>query len=495
MSFKKSRKRGEWRGTPPVNSMLYRTAREMIADLAAKKVSARELLDAHVARKDALHQKLNAIVATDLERARRDADAVDQARARGDALGPLAGIPMTIKDGYDVENMPATSGNPVYANRDKKCVDADVVKSARSAGAVVWGKTNVPLMLGDFQSYNDIYGTTNNPYDATRTPGGSSGGAAAALASGITPLEIGSDIGGSLRHPANFCGVYSLKPTWGVLSSRGQIPPPPGLYSESDLGVVGPMARNTGDLRLLWNILRGDAGAQPRPVKGARVALWDDEPGFPLSREAKSGVARAAKALSDSGVIVERVRPPVDGNALMNVYLSLLTPIVGAGLPDALIQSFEAQREADLRAVREGAGPFSGAAYRVRTTARHRDVLAAMTRRQAMKDRLDAFFAEGWQAILSPISVMPAFPHLQQPTFNERTLEVDGETVPYGTMLCWIALATTLHGPSLAVPAGQTGAGLPTGAQLMGPEHGEDRLFDFALAIEEQLGGFRPPPL
>jgi amidase len=481
MSFEKSRKRGSI-GTPHVNAMLYRTARETIADLAAKKVSARELLDAHVARKDALHKTLNAVVATDLDRARHDADAIDKARMRGDALGPLAGIPMTIKDGYDVENMPATSGNSAYANRDKTCVDADVVKSVRAAGAIVWGKTNVPLMLGDFQSYNDIYGTTNNPYDVTRTPGGSSGGAAASLASGITPLEIGSDIGGSLRHPANFCGVVSLKPTWGVLSSRGQIPPPPGLYSEADLGVVGPMARNAGDLRLLWNILRGRTGAAPRPVKGARVAVWDEEPGFPLS-------------LTNAGVEIEHVRPPVNGNELMDVYLSLLTPIIGQSLPTALVQSFEAQRSDDLVAMRNGVSPFSAVAYRLRVTASHREILAKMTRRQAMKDRLDAFFAEGWQAILSPISVMPAFPHLQQPTFNERTLEVDGETVPYATMLCWIALATALHGPSLAVPAGQTATGLPTGAQLMGPEHGEDRLFDFANAVEEQLGGFRPPPL
>jgi amidase len=473
--------------------MLYRTAREMIADLAAKKISARELLDAHVARNDALHKKLNAVVATDLERARRDADAIDTARAKGEKLGPLAGIPMTIKDGYDVENMPATSGNPIYAKRDKNCVDADVVKSVRAAGAVVWGKTNVPLMLGDFQSYNDIYGTTNNPYDVTRTPGGSSGGAAASLATGITPLEIGSDIGGSLRHPANFCGVCSLKPTWGVLSSRGQIPPPPGLYSESDLGVVGPMARNTGDLRLLWNVLRGHGGAALQPIKRARVAVWDEEPGFPLSRDAKAGIARAADALADAGVEVERRRPPVDGQRLMDVYLGLLTPIVSAGLPEAMLQSFEAQREDDLAAKRDGIGMFSMTAYRLRATASHREVIGLMTRRQAMKDELEAFFAEGWQAILSPISVVPAFPHLHEPGFNERTLEVDGETVPYGTMLTWIALATALLGPSLAVPAGQTASGLPTGAQLMGPSGGEDRLFDFAGAIEEKLGGFRPP--
>lgn len=193
---------------------LYATARQMLADLAAKRISARELLDAHVARHDALHNRLNAVVAADLERARSDALAIDEARMRGDKLGVLAGLPMTIKDGYDVEGLPAAAGNPIFAGRPKACRDAELVARTRREGAVIWGKTNVPFMLSDFQSYNAIYGTTNNPYDVTRVPGGSSGGAAAALATGMTPLEIGSDIGGSLRHPANFCGVCSLKPTW-----------------------------------------------------------------------------------------------------------------------------------------------------------------------------------------------------------------------------------------------------------------------------------------
>ena len=473
----------------------YRTARDMLADLAAKRISARELLDLHVARNAELASKLNAVVVMDLERARAEADAIDKARAKGETPGPLAGLPMTIKDSLDVAGMPAVCGNPAYVGRDKNCADADMVKRVRAAGAGVWGKTNVPLMAGDFQSYNAVYGTTNNPYDVTRTPAGSSGGAAAALASGITPLEIGSDIGGSLRHPANFCGIFALKPTWGVLSLRGHVPPPPGMHSETDLGVVGPLARNTGDLRLLWNVLRGNEGAKPRSIKGARVAVWDEEPGFPLSRSVKTAVQRAADALADSGARVERVRLPIDGEALMHVYLSLLTPIIGAGLPEPLYQSFEAQRATDLEAIRKGASPFSAAAYRVRTTASHREVLAAMTARQAMKDKVEAFFAEGWDVILAPISIVPAFRHLQEPAFNERTLDVDGKSVPYGTMLCWIALATALHLPAMAAPVMQTEEGLPVGAQLIGDIGAEDRLFDFALALEEQLGGIRAPEL
>jgi len=173
----------------------------MLADLNAKRISARELLDAHVARNVKVAKTINAVTATDLDRARKDALAIDDARAKGTSVGALAGIPMTIKDGFDVENMPATAGFPPFAAREKNCADAELVARARKAGAVVWGKTNVPIFLSDWQSYNAIYGTTNNPYDVTRVPGGSSGGAAAALATAITPLEIGSDIGGSLRHP------------------------------------------------------------------------------------------------------------------------------------------------------------------------------------------------------------------------------------------------------------------------------------------------------
>src|SRR2546430_3012623 len=242
----------------------FATARQMLARLNARKISARELLDTHVARHEQLAKKINAVIASDLERAYRDAEALDNARAKGKPLGALAGLPMTIKDGFDVEHMPATAGSPGLVGRDKDCDDAELVRRARKDGAVIWGKTNVPHMLGDWQTYNAIHGTTNNPYDVTRGPGGSSGGAAAALASGITPLEIGSDIGGSLRTPASFCGVTALKPTWGVLPMRRHVPPLPQQYYELDLGVGGPMARNAEDLRLLWTVLSGQSSQRKR---------------------------------------------------------------------------------------------------------------------------------------------------------------------------------------------------------------------------------------
>ncbi len=475
-------------------SLTDKTARTLAADLAAKRISAREVLDAHLARNDALAKKLNAVIATDIPRAQKDAAAIDEARARGKTLGPLAGIPMTIKDGYDVENMPAISGAPMFAGRPKECADADLVRLTRDAGAVIWGKTNVPFMLGDFQSYNAVYGTTNNPYDVTRTPGGSSGGAAAALATGITPLEIGSDIGGSLRHPANFCGVCSLKPTWGVLPMRGHVPPPPGAYVETDLGVGGPMARNVDDLKMLWSVLRGTPEQKRREVKGARIAIWDEEKGFPLSAAVRDGVKRAGDALAAQGAHVERAKPGIDTDQMMRSYMQLLVAVMAGGFPETLLADMEKTRAEDRTAYAAGASLYGPEAYRLFATARVSELAHAMVARQAQKDALAEFF-KSTDAIVMPITPVPAFAHDQSEPPASRSVTIDNETWPYFSMLSWIALATSLHAPALAVQARQTPEGLPVGVQIVGPWNSEDRLFDYAASIEDGTGGFRPPPL
>lgn len=471
---------------------LYATARDMLRDLAAKRVSARELLEAHAARNTVLAEPINAVTATDLEHARTDAQAIDDARAKGESLGALAGLPMTVKDGYDVENMPATAGFPPYASRPKNCADAELVARTRAAGAVIWGKTNVPLFLSDWQSYNAIYGTTNNPYDTTRVPGGSSGGAAAALATGITPLEIGSDIGGSLRVPANFCGVCALKPTWGVLPMRGHVPPPPGIDAEVDLGVGGPMARNIGDLKLFWSVLNKSKEATPRPVKGTRIAVWDEDVLLPLSGDTKAAVARAAETLTAHGAHIETVKAPVDTRELLVNYIWLLNSIIGAGFPESVLNEVAKTREADLKAFAAARDPWSRELSRLATTARANEVLAAQRARQELKDRMAEFF-RSYDAIVMPITPVTAFKHDHSEPFHTRLLDVDSMPTPYPTMLGWIALATALHLPSLAVPAGRTATDMPVGVQIVGPKNGEDRLFDFAAAVEEGLGGFVPP--
>jgi amidase len=472
--------------------LIYTSAREMLARLRAKEISARELLDAHVAQHEQFRTAINAVIVTGLDRAYRDADAIDTQRVKGEELGALAGVPMTIKDGFDVANMPAMAGNPHLTGRDKNCADAELVRRARQ-GAVIWGKTNVPFMLGDWQSYSAMHGITNNPYDMSRTPGGSSGGAAAALASGITPLEIGSDIGGSLRIPASFCGVYALKPTWGVLPMRGHVPPMPGDYYECDLGADGPMARNAEDLRLLWNVL-GGGNSMRKDVRGLRVVLWNRDANFPLAAAVKEGVSRAARALEQRGANVTLMEAPLDTRELLVTYRRLLAPILAAGFPDGLLREMEKTRAADMAAIGVDPDPWSEAFNRVCCTARFYEMAKALVTRQRLKDRMAEFF-EGHDAILMPAAPVLPFPHDHSEPFFARKLQVDGEDATYLTMVCWIALATALHLPAVALPSGLTAEGLPAGVQLVGPEHGEDRLFDLAAAVEEMLGGFTPPTL
>jgi amidase len=472
----------------------YRGATELLDDLTNRRVSARELLDAAYARHEAVHPRINAVVAQDLERAAEEAKAIDEARARDTPLGPLAGLPMTVKDGFDLTGLPAVCGVPAMVNRPKDCPDADVVAAARQAGAVVWGKSNVPIMLGDFQTYNDVYGTTNNPYDTGRTSGGSSGGAAAALAAGITSLEIGSDIGGSLRNPANFCGVYALKTTFGQLSDRGQVPPGPGTYIQSDLGVVGPMARSVADVQLLYRVLRGSRD-RSRGSSGDtyRVALWLDEPEFTLAGPVREVLESAAGALARHGVVVEVAKPPLDLARMVEVYLGLLFSINIAGVPDKVFDRLVARREEAAEAVAGGADRYSPEAFTLYATPTFREVQRLRVAREEIKNAVRDWFGQ-WDAIFTANAPVPAFPHDHGPSMAARTLDVDGRSVPYFRLLDWISLATLVHLPALSAPVGQTAAGLPVGVQLIGRWNEEDRLLGLAEILEAATGGFRPPP-
>jgi len=470
------------------------TARELLADLSARRVSARELLDAAAARAEAT-AALGAVVATDLDRAREAAAAIDEARAAGAELGPLAGLPLTIKDAFDVVGLPAVAGNPELVGRDPATPDAELVTTLRSAGAVPWAKTNTPFMCGDVQSFNDVYGTTLNPYDHDRTSGGSSGGAAVTLATGVTSLEIGSDIGGSLRIPASHCGVLALKPTWGRLSLRGHVPPMPDTpYSaDDDLGVGGPMARNAGDLRLLWEVLSGRTTA-PTPASGLRVALWLDEPVLPLAAEVRTILEGAADALRGQGVTVEVAAPPVDVDELMDTYLAMLLSITAAGFPPRLLERLHAARPAALAAVAAGASRYRSDAATVFFTADEESIMAARGRRARMQRAVGAWF-ERYDAVLAPVTAVPAIPHDHTGSLPTRSIDVDGAALPYAHQFDRIALATALHLPAISAPAGQTAAGLPVGAQLIAPIDREDRLLDLADALEQAVSPLPAPPV
>ena len=478
-----------------MDDLLKRDATDQLAALSAKRVSAVELLKAALARHEQTHGQINAVVAVALERAMDRARAVDDLRVRGETQGLLAGLPMTVKDTLDVVGLPASSG--LRSLRQRQAEDASAVKLAKQAGAVIWGKTNTPVMAGDWQTFNALYGTTNNPWDQARTTGGSSGGAAAALAAGVTALEIGSDIGGSLRIPASFCGVYSHKPTWGLIDQHGHVPPSPGSWSERDLNVIGPMARSARDLRLLLSVIEDGplaAKAPPADLKEARIALWLDEPSFPLDPEVRAAIESFAAELSAAGAQVTPIPSPVHMPSLMSAYQVLLGGVLGEDMPPATIRNLERMRGWARWQMSRGAGPTSNAAMTLAYTATHREWMAADAVRARLRHEIAGIFSR-FDAILAPITPITAFPHDHRPFGKRRLVSSEGKAMPYTSMLDWISLATALHLPATAIPAGPAASGLPVGVQLIGPLHGDARMLALAQAIEENVRGFIAPQM
>ncbi|MFP6641813.1 MAG: amidase family protein, partial [Myxococcota bacterium] len=315
-------------------SLEFASAGESAKKIRNKEVSSRELTDHYIDRIERLDGELNAVVVRDFERAREAADAADQALAEGRDLGPLHGVPMTIKEAYDIEGLPTTWGLPIFKD-NIATGDSETVKRFKGAGAHFMGKTNVPVNLADFQSYNEVYGTTNSPWDTSRVPGGSSGGSAAALAAGLCALESGSDIGGSIRNPAHFCGVYGHKPTWNIVPQQGHSLP--GMFSTPDIAVVGPLARSAEDLALSLEVVSGPEPLVqngwkldlPRPTRKNlseyRVALWPTDPIAPVSREMADRVQNVGDRLARLGATVSDVaRPALDPAASHEIYLYML---------------------------------------------------------------------------------------------------------------------------------------------------------------------------
>jgi len=476
----------------PRRDLLDLDATAQLAALAAKQVSAVELLKAALARHEETHTALNAIVAADLPRAMERATAIDERRVKGEPLGLLAGLPMTVKDVFDVAGMPASAG--LASLRRRTSTDATVVVHARQAGAVVWGKSNVPVMAADFQTYNALYGTTNNPWDVARTSGGSSGGAAAAVAARVTALEIGADIGGSLRGPASFCGVFTHKPTWGLVSQYGHVPPRPGSWSERDLNVVGPMARSARDLRLLLSVIEDGPMAPRAPaanLAGLRVGLWLEAPGFPLDPQVRAVVEALAKDLAAAGAVVEPIASPVEAEALLEAYVTLLGSTLAEDMPEKLLRRMRWARA--FGGLTRSPGPFSRLATMRAMTATHLEWIAADAVRMRLRHAMEGVF-ERFDVILAPAMPVAAFPHDHRKRWSRKLVLSDGSTAPYQAMLAWMALATACHLPATVVPAGLTAAGLPVGVQLIGPRGGDSKTLAVAQAIDENIRGFVAPP-
>jgi amidase len=480
----------------------FKSAVELSAALAAKRVSAVELTEDAITRIERHDGKINAVCVRDFDRALTAAREADAALARGERK-PLLGLPITIKESFNIAGLPTTWG--IVPQKDfKPTEDALAVTRIKEAGGVILGKTNVPLGLGDWQSYNDIYGTTNNPYDLGRTPGGSSGGSSAALAAGYCALATGSDIGGSLRVPAFHCGVYAHKPTINLCAARGETPPPvPALPRDGDLAVIGPMARTAADLTLLLDVMAGpdplEAGVGykldlPPPrhlaIRDFRVLIIDSHPLLPTDRDVRGAIEKLATDLSKTGVTVARESTLLpDFAQTSRLYMRMLLGFLGAFfMPDIYAG-------AQAGATQLSPADKSLAAERLRgITVSHRAWILDAGARAGLRAQWRTLF-KSFDAVICPIMPTPAYPHDHTPDQDDRRINIDGQDFPYSDQLVWPGIATLPGLPATAVPLGLSKGGLPVGVQIVGPWLEDRTPLKLAELIEREFGGFVPPKM
>ncbi len=471
----------------------FEPANSLVARLRGRKISARELLDHYIARVERLDPRINAVVVRDYDRARERAAALD---ARGDRTAPLFGVPMTVKESFDVADLPSTRGH-VEALAHRAGTSSLAIRRLEAAGAVVFGKTNVPVDLADWQSYNPVYGSTSNPWNIAHTPGGSSGGSAASMAAGFAGLEVGTDIGGSVRVPAHYCGVFGHKPTWALCPMNGD--PATSPAAPTDISVLGPIARSAADLALALDVLAGPDPAEtsltvnlPPPrattLRGLRVAVWSHEPGQETEGELVAKLDELAAFLEREGAIVSRTaRPSFAAIDAYHLYLKLLDTAWSGRLSEQVL----ANRRAG--AARLSPDDMSADAIMLRCVDMpHRVWLGLNEKRAKYRRAWTAFFQE-WDVLLCPPIATAALPHRQDGNTWERTITVNGRTIAYNDMLFWPGLTGAYHLPASIAPLGFTRAGLPLGVQIVGPIYGDRTTIAVAGMLERAWLGFRAP--
>jgi amidase len=479
---------------------LLKSATEIAADLRAGRCSSRELVDAYMQRIERSAEALNAVVVRRFDEARAEASAADDARVKGRSHGQLAGVPVTIKEAFDVAGLPTTFGHTDRAGH-RAASDAVAVARLRAAGAIVMGKTNVPKDLADWQSFNDVYGVTRNPWDQSRTPGGSSGGSAAALAAGLTALELGSDIAGSIRVPAVYCGVYGHKPTFNIVPTRGHSLVEGAV--PSDISVSGPLARSAVDLELALDITAGAdhlepgmAGwrlALPQETRSAarefRVAVVDTDAHYPVDGSIRSALGALADHLEKEGAQVDRSpKLPIGSEEGYELFITLLRGATSARYTVAEVEALVAKAKS-YPADDNGYDALMHRGW----TQTHRGWLAANERRQALRRGWRAFF-ERYDALICPVTNTPPFPHMIGVPKIEQFFIVDGKKRPASDYYYWIGIPALSYLPATALPIGSSPEGLPVGAQIIGPEFGDKRCLRLAQIIERSFRSFIPPP-
>lgn len=472
----------------------FATATAMLAALEAGAVSSVELTEAHLGRIEALDGQLNAVPVRTAERALEAARAADAARARGER-GALLGLPVTLKESTQVAGLPQSAGITAFAGH-RPATDGPIAQRVFAAGACLLGKTNIPVALADWQADSPVYGRTNNPWDPTRSPGGSTGGGGAALAAGLTPLEVGSDIGGSIRVPAAFCGVYGHRPSASAVPRAGSFPLATRENPAGVMGVQGPLARSAEDLELLFDVIAGpgegeDAGwrlalppARHDTLAGFRVAVMPPLGLAQPSRAMAAKVDELASFLSDAGVAVAEAMPEVDHQAYFEDYLTLLGALLSQGRARADRERMAATMHAsgDPQLVLQAAG----------LTLDAEGLLSLLQRREHVRAAWRTFFGS-WDVLVAPTILDVAFPHQPGP-FPGRTVQVDERTVPYGLQLVYPMWAIFAGQPATAFPAGCSPEGLPLGLQAIGPYLEDRTTMRFAQLLGQSWRAFEAPP-
>ena len=509
-----------------MTDIAFLPAHHLAGMLRSREIGSLELLDHYLRRVERFNPALNAIIWMDVEGARARARKADVALARGEMWGPLHGLPMTIKESFEFTRSPTTWGIPAMRQNMSRG-NAVATQRLIDAGAIIFGKTNVPLLLADWQSFNEIYGTTNNPWDLTKTPGGSSGGSSAALAAGLTALELGSDIGASIRNPAHYCGVMGHKPTWGIVPPRGQTVT--GAMAMADISVSGPLARSVDDLALALGTLAGpdeldETGwrlilPKPKKTKAAdyRIAVMAEDPNCAVDSEYAQRITDLGRALAKAGA---------------NVSFTALTKYV-VGHSDVLLGSITTASEEDwaivrlaraLEMVQDEVSTFDvlqramariapdvfaewqrkaaalspeDESYKAQVaraaTLLHRDWLAGHEERTKLRWAWHDFFDE-WDVLLTPAAAGPAWPHDQKGDRLDRKIMVNGRLEDTNDQLFWAGISGVVLLPSTVTPLGLNKAGLPLGVQIIGDHLQDLTTIEMARLVVEQIGGFVPPP-
>lgn len=442
----------------------YKSATELAGAIRRGEIKSVDLLNIYLDRIERFNGDINAVVALDIEAAMARAIEADKALAQGQNWGPLHGLPMTVKDVFNVTGMPTTLGDTLFKDFMPES-NALAVQRLIDAGAIIFGKTNLPLRALDVQSYNNVYGTTNNPWDLSRTPGGSSGGSAASLAMGFTSLELGSDLGGSIRIPAHFTGVYGHKPTFGIVPRYGgygalEVVPTTPLW------VVGPLARSVDDLELALEVLTTSSSdnennnkhellpPRQREFSDYRVAVWftDPYPRAEIDADVLTALQKTVEKLRHAGLNIEEARPDIDMAENYRIHWDIWGEVEAGALP--LDEALAASQE------------------------NYRDIWAA--------------FFEHYDVLLAPASPTVAFPHNQKA--SKRTTLVNGQEKPYWHIFYWPGLAIVAELPATVAPVGFSDSGLPVGIQIIGARFEDRTTIDFARGLSELVGGFVAPP-